>query len=141
MVNLEEQMELHERYQLGMSQAQIVCQVGLVRKTVRNYLCQPAQGYRPRPARAAKLDHYRSYLRQHWELGVHNARTLVSVGNHTNGSGVPSRCGTVIQRCRPMPGRRPYVRTTRCSRRRTNSMVPRSQVRPGESWCRFGSKR
>jgi len=76
MLKLEGWMELLGMHQRGMSQSAIARQLGLDRKTVRKYLRQPSQGYRPRPARAAKLDPYRSYLRERWEKGVHNARKL-----------------------------------------------------------------
>jgi transposase len=76
MVNLEAWMQLHELYQRGLSQSQIARQLGLDRKTVRKYLRPPPQGYPPRPRRVAKVDPYRSYLRERWEQGVHNARKL-----------------------------------------------------------------
>jgi len=59
--------------QLGMSPSEIARQLGLDRKTVRKYLRRPPQGYGPRPARATKLDPYRSYLRERGEPGVQNA--------------------------------------------------------------------
>jgi len=76
MLKLEGCMELLGMHQKGMSQSEIARQLRLDRKTVRKYLRQPPQGYRPRPARAAKLDPYRSYLRERREQGVHNARKL-----------------------------------------------------------------
>jgi transposase len=76
MVNLETWMEIRELYQRGLSQSQIARQLGLDRKTVRKYLHQPPQGYPLRPRRVAKVDPYRSYLRERWEQGVHNARKL-----------------------------------------------------------------
>lgn len=76
MLRLEGWMELLGMYQRGMSQSEIARQLGLDRKTVRKYLLQPPQGYGPRPARATKLDPYRSYLRERWEQGVHNAHKL-----------------------------------------------------------------
>lgn len=76
MVNLEEWMELQAMYQRGMSQSEIARQLGLDRKTVRKYLHGPPQSYGPRVRRPWKLDPYRSYLRERWEQGVHNAHKL-----------------------------------------------------------------
>ncbi len=76
MVNLEEWMELQAMYQRGMSQSEIARQLGLDRKTVRKYLHEPPQAYGPRVPRPWKLDPYRSYLRERWEQGVHNAHKL-----------------------------------------------------------------
>jgi len=76
MVNLEEWMELHEMYQQGMSQSEIARRLGLDRKTVRKYLHRPPESYGPRAPRPWKLDPHRSYLRERWEQGVHNAHKL-----------------------------------------------------------------
>lgn len=76
MVNLEGWMQIQELHRRGVSQSQIARQLGLDRKTVRKYLDGPPQGYRPRPPRPAKLDPYRSYLRERWEQGVHNGHKL-----------------------------------------------------------------
>ena len=76
MVNLEGWMELQAMYQRGMNQSEIARQLGLDRKTVRKYLHRPPQPYGPRAPRPWKLDPYRSYLRERWEQGVHNAHKL-----------------------------------------------------------------
>jgi transposase len=76
MLRMEGWMEVLGMFQRGMSQSEIARQLGLDRKTVRKYLRQPPQGYRPRPSRPWKLDPYRSYLRERWEQGVHNAHKL-----------------------------------------------------------------
>lgn len=69
-------MEMQSKYQRGMSQSEITRQLGVDRKRVRKYLYRPPQPYGPRVPRTWKLDAYRSYLRELWEQGVHNAHKL-----------------------------------------------------------------
>ena len=64
-------MNIQEMHQIGMSQCQIAARLDLDRKTVRKYLHGPPSDYPTRSPRLSKVDAYRSYLREHWEQGVH----------------------------------------------------------------------
>src|SRR6266516_5490003 len=60
----------------GCSVSAIAEQLDLDRKTVRKYLVHSPQPYQRQHPSAAKIDPFRSFLRERWEQGVHNARKL-----------------------------------------------------------------
>ena len=69
-------MRLQELRQRGLSISAISREVGLDRKTVRKHLAGPPKRYERKNAAPAKLETYKSYLRERWEQGVHNAAKL-----------------------------------------------------------------
>lgn len=75
MLRLEGFMEIQKLHHDGLSVSEIGRHLDIDRKTVRKYLRQAPREYR-RPARSWKLDPWRSYLRERWEQGVHNASRL-----------------------------------------------------------------
>ena len=77
MLNLEDFMNIRDLKQQGWSVSAIAAELQLDRKTVRKHLLEAPQPYqRDKPA-ACKIDGYRTYLRERWEQGVHNARKLL----------------------------------------------------------------
>jgi transposase len=77
MITLEEWMNIADLKQQGLSVSAIARQYDLDRKTVRKYLVQPPQAYRRQNPAPAKIDPYRSFLRERWEQGVQNAHKLL----------------------------------------------------------------
>ncbi|HEY6377276.1 MAG TPA: IS21 family transposase [Edaphobacter sp.] len=70
-------MDIQKLHHDGVSVSEIARQLNLDRKTVRKYLRQAPRAY-ARKAKQWKIDPFRSYLRERWELGVHNAARLFS---------------------------------------------------------------
>jgi len=77
MLNLEGFMNIRDLKQQGWTVSAIAEQLDLDRKTVRRYLLEPPQPYRRENPAPCKIDPYRPYLRERWELGVHNASKLL----------------------------------------------------------------
>jgi transposase len=77
MVRLEGFMDIQKLHHDGVSVSEIARQLNMDRKTVRKYLRQAPRAYE-RKAKRWKIDPFRSYLRERWELGVHNAARLFS---------------------------------------------------------------
>jgi transposase len=75
MVRLEGFMEIQKLHHDGVSVSEIARQLEVDRKTVRKYLRQ-APGAYERKAKSWKVDPFRAYLRERWELGVRNAARL-----------------------------------------------------------------
>ena len=75
MVRLEGFMEIQQLHHDGVSVSEIARRLGMDRKTVRKYLRQAPREYERRP-KSWKVDPFRSYLRERWEVGVHNATRL-----------------------------------------------------------------
>ena len=69
-------MEIQKLHHDGVSITEIARQLKMDRKTVRKYLKQAPHAYERTP-RKWKVDVYRAYLRERWELGVHNAAKLL----------------------------------------------------------------
>src|ERR1700736_214470 len=77
MVRLEGFMDIQKLHHDGVSVSEIARQLNMDGKTVRKYLRQAPRAYE-RKAKKWKIDSFRTYLRERWELGVHNAARLFS---------------------------------------------------------------
>jgi transposase len=77
MLTLEGFMNVRDLKQNGWSVSAIAEQLDLDRKTVRKYLLEAPQPYQRQNPIVAKIDPYRSFLRERWEQGVQNARKLL----------------------------------------------------------------
>ena len=77
MLTLEDFMNVRDLKQQGWSVSAIAAQLNLDRKTVRRYLLDQVHPYKRENPAACKVDAYRSFLRERWEQGVHNARKLL----------------------------------------------------------------
>ncbi len=84
MLGLEDFMEIQKLHHDGVSVSEIARQLDMDRKTVRKYLKQSPREFARKP-RSWKIDPFRGYLRERWELGVHNAAKLfVELGSRSN---------------------------------------------------------
>jgi transposase len=77
MLNLEDFMNIRDLKQKGWSVSAIAGELHLDRKTVRKHLLDAPQPYKRENPAPCKIDPYRSYLRERWEKGVHNACKLL----------------------------------------------------------------
>ena len=68
-------MEIQKLHHDGVSISEIAWQLNMDRKTVQKYLKQAPREYARKPKKW-KVDSFRAYLRERWELGVHNAAKL-----------------------------------------------------------------
>ena len=75
MLRQEEFMDIQKLHHDGLSVSEIGRQLDMDRKTVRKYLSQAPRSYK-RKLKSWKVDSFRAYLRERWELGVHNAVRL-----------------------------------------------------------------
>src|SRR5260370_1304037 len=75
MLRLEGFMEIQKLHHDGVSVSEIARQLDMDRKTVRKYLRQAPREYERKP-RIWKVDPFRAYLRERWEVGVRNAAKL-----------------------------------------------------------------
>jgi transposase len=75
MVRLEGFMDIQQLHHDGVSVSEIARQLNMDRKTVRKYLRQAPRKYERKP-KCWKIDPFRAYLRERWELGVVNASRL-----------------------------------------------------------------
>jgi len=75
MLQLEGFMEILQLHHEGVSVSEIARRLNMDRKTVRKYLRQAPRAYERKPKRW-KIDPFRAYLRERWEVGVVNASRL-----------------------------------------------------------------
>ena len=75
MLRLEDFMEIQKLHHDGVSVSEIARQLDMDRKTVRKYLKQAPREYERKP-KSWLVDPHRAYLRERWEVGVHNAAKL-----------------------------------------------------------------
>ena len=75
MVRLEGFMDIQQLHHDGVSVSEIARRLNMDRKTVRKYLRQAPRKYERQP-KSWKIDPFRAYLRERWELGVVNASRL-----------------------------------------------------------------
>ena len=76
MLRLEGFMEIQKLRHDGLSVSEIGRQLNMDRKTVRKYLGQAPRAYQRKP-KDWKIDPFRAYLRERWELGIQNAFTEI----------------------------------------------------------------
>lgn len=98
MVRLEDFMEIQQLHHDGVSVREIARRLNMDRKTVRKYLGQAPRAYE-RKAKSWKVDPFRAYLRERWELGVQNAARLFAEIQKRGYSG-----GSTQVRLRWLPG-------------------------------------
>jgi transposase len=88
MLRLEGFMEIQKLHHDGVSITEIARQLNMDRKTVRKYLRQAPREYERKP-KSWKVDPFRAYLRERWELGVTNAaRLFAEIQKRGYGGGV-----------------------------------------------------
>ena len=68
-------MDIQQLHHDGVSVSEIASWLEMDRKTVRKYLRQAPRAYE-RKVKSWKVDPFRAYLQEGWELGVHNAARL-----------------------------------------------------------------
>lgn len=68
-------MEIQQLHHDGVSVSEIARRLNMDRKTVHKYPGQAPRAYE-RKAKSWKVDPFRAYLRECWELGVRNAARL-----------------------------------------------------------------
>ena len=75
MLRLEGFMEIQQLHHEGVSVSEIARRLSMDRKTVRKYLRQAPRACARKPKRW-RIDPFRAYLRERWEMGVANASRL-----------------------------------------------------------------
>ncbi len=81
-------MEIQQLHHDGVSVSEIARRLDMDRKTVRKYLRQAPREYERKP-KSWKVDPFRVYLRERWELGVQNAsRLFAEIQKRGYGGGV-----------------------------------------------------
>jgi transposase len=109
MLRLENFMEIQKLHHDGVSVSEIARQLDMDRKTVRKYLQHAPREYERRP-KVWQVDPYRAYLRERWELGVHNAAKLfVELGKRGYG-GCLTQVKKVVRPWRGEGQERAFVR-------------------------------
>jgi transposase len=109
MLGLEDWMDIRSLHQQGVSVSEISRREGIDRKTVRKYLREAPREYRRKPKRW-KIDPYRVYLRERWELGVENASRLFRELQKKGYTGCATQVRSVIQPWRAEGRERAFVR-------------------------------
>jgi transposase len=109
MVRLEGFMEIQQLHHDGVSVSEIARRLDLDRKTVRKYLRQAPREYERVP-KSWKVDPFRSYLRERWELGVHNATRLFVEIRKRGYDGCLTQVKTVVRPWRSEGQERAFVR-------------------------------
>lgn len=110
MIRVEGWMSVQELHQRGMNVSAISRQLGLDRKTVRKQLSGPPAERSQRPPRPHKVDGFVPWLRERWEKGVHNARTLLEEIRKQGYAGGYTRVRDVLQPWRNQERQRAWVR-------------------------------
>ncbi len=102
-------MEIQKLHHDGVSITEIARQLKMDRKTVRKYLKQAPREYERKPKKW-KVDAYRVYLRERWELGVHNAAKLLGEIRKRGYSGGITQVRAVVAPWRSEGQERAFVR-------------------------------
>jgi len=106
MVRLEGFMEIQQLHHDGVSVSEIARRLNMDRKTVRKYLRQVPRAYE-RKAKSWKIDPFRGYLRERWELGVQNAARLFTEIQKRGYSGEARARSGRLSASRRLPESRP----------------------------------
>jgi transposase len=109
MLRLEDFMELQKLHHDGVRVSEIARQLNMDRKTVRKYLKQAPREYERKP-KEWKVDPFRAYLRERWELGVHNAAKLLGEIRKRGYSGGVTQVRAVLAPWRSEGQERAFVR-------------------------------
>jgi transposase len=109
MLRLEEFMEIQKLHHDGVSITEIGRRLALDRKTVRKYLRQAPRAYQRKP-RSWKVDVWRTYLRERWEQGVHNAYRLFGEIQKRGYAGGYTQVKKVVRTWRSEEQERAFVR-------------------------------
>jgi transposase len=109
MVRLEGFMEIQQLHHDGVSVSEIARRLNMDRKTVRKYLGQVPRAYE-RKAKSWKVDPFRAYLRERWELGVQNAARLFTEIQRRGYSGGSTQVRAALAPWRSEGQERAFVR-------------------------------
>jgi transposase len=109
MLRLEDFMEIQKLHHDGVSVSEIARQLDMDRKTVRKYLKQAPREYERKP-KSWQIDPYRAYLRERWELGVHNAAKLFGELRKRGYGGCLTQVKKVVRPWRSEGQERAFVR-------------------------------
>jgi transposase len=109
MLRLEDFMEIQKLHHDGLSVSEIARQLDLDRKTVRKYLREAPRAYERKP-KGWKIDPFRSYLRERWEQGVHNAARLFVEIRKRGYGGCETQVKKVVRAWRSEGQERAFVR-------------------------------
>ena len=109
MLRLEGFMEIQKLHHDGLSVSEIARQLDMDRKTVRKYLREAPRKYERKP-RSCKLDPFRVYLRERWELGVQNAARLFGEIQKRGYAGGSSQVRALVAPWRSEARERAFVR-------------------------------
>ena len=109
MVRLEGFMNVQQLHHDGVSISEIARRLNLDRKTVRKYLKQAPYAYE-RQAKSWKIDPFRAYLRERWELGVQNSARLFAEIQKRGYAGCATQVKKVVRPWRSEGQERAFVR-------------------------------
>lgn len=109
MVRLEGFMEIQKLHLDGVSVSEIARRLNMDRKTVRKYLRQAPREYERGP-KSWKIDPFRAYLRERWELGVQNAARLFVEIQKRGYAGCATQVKKVVRPWRSEGQERAFVR-------------------------------
>ncbi len=109
MVRLEGFMEIQKLHLDGVSVSEIARRLNMDRKTVRKYLRQAPREYERGP-KSWKVDPFRAYLRERWELGVQNSARLFVEIQKRGYAGCATQVKKVVRPWRSEGQERAFVR-------------------------------
>jgi len=109
MLRLEGFMEIQKLHHDGLSVSEIGRRLEMDRKTVRKYLSKPPRAYERKP-KDWKIDPFRAYLRERWELGVQNAARLFAEIRKRGYAGCETQVKKVVRPWRSEGQERAFVR-------------------------------
>jgi transposase len=109
MLRLEDFMEIQKLHHDGVSVSEISRQLDMDRKTVRKYLKQAPREYERKP-KSWLVDPHRAYLRERWEVGVHNAAKLFGELRKRGYGGCLTQVKKVVRPWRSEGQERAFVR-------------------------------
>jgi transposase len=102
-------MEIQQLHHEGVSVSEIARRLSMDRKTVRKYLRQAPRAYSRKPKRW-RIDPFRAYLRERWEMGVVNASRLFTELQKRGYAGGVTQVRAVVAPWRSEGQERAFVR-------------------------------